>query len=532
MTLTRVNVFLMRIGATVPLDAIRPDKGVIEIPVAPSMGYVGSFFYQRSFARPPSWVVDVEKVLTSPVDQVSSASASGVLVLERSGRIFAVAFGYGRSLLDPALIERQFGLRVGLNLVDPAQLRSMDTKTFEDLVVSKSTQSSKSSDLPAFGIDVARDILRGVAGTPRDGSIATRLAGSDAIVLVTKVETADLGLLCDKLFLAYKDTAYKANFEWIDQLEIIEDPKLNATLDADLLERLKRSDTSATYLAAPETLDWQDVDGFSLAGTRNTRYEDLDLDQYLATLDAPGRAKLTVEILKKRSVTVHYSRSGNSNRLWTVYDCLISEHTVSGQLYVLIEGRWFAVNKTLADRVDAYFGALPSSGGVVPAHAGETEPAYNERVARDLPDDFLHLDARIVRPGGASSGIEFCDLLRKDGTLVHVKRKSRSATLSHLFAQGSVSATTFFSDGTFRDELRALIAKERPGAAGATWLALVPPSTAVVDTTKYTVSYLVLAKAPRTGGSWLPFFSKLNLMQHGSQLQTMRYGLAITRIDN
>src|SRR4051812_12025248 len=98
----------MRVGATSPLDALRPDKSVIEIPVSPSMGYVGSFFYQKSHPRPPSWVADVEKVLTSSVDQVSSASASGVLVLERSGRIFAVSFGYGRSLLEPALVERQF----------------------------------------------------------------------------------------------------------------------------------------------------------------------------------------------------------------------------------------------------------------------------------------------------------------------------------------------------------------------------------------------------------------------------------------
>ena len=532
MALTRVNVFLMRDSTTDVVDAIRSDKPFTQIDISPSAALDGAFFYQHSHANAPRWLLDVNTVLASDVTNVVTASASGVLVIRRAGRIFALAFGYGRSLLDPALIQRQFGLRAGLNLIDPSQLRSMDTKTFEDLVVSKSTQASKSSDLPAFGIDVARDILRGVAGIPRDKKLASRLAGSDSISLVTRTDINDVGALCELLFDAYNDTAYKANFEWIDQLEIVEDPAMVDALDADLLAALKARDTSKTYMAAPENIDWEDVESFSLAGTGRARYDDLDLDDYLGTLDATGLSKLTIELLKQRGVTVNYSRSGNSDRLWTLHECLISEQEVNGNLYVLIEGRWFAVNKTLSDRVDAYFNSLPTATSLASANPGETEPAYNDRVARAFPEEYLHLDAKIVRPGGASSGIEFCDLLAKDGTLIHVKRKSRSATLSHLFAQGTVSATTFFSDGVFRDALRDLVKKERPGSSADSWLDLIPPSTDTVDTNKYTVSYVVLAKPTKSGANWLPFFSKLNLMQHGTQLQTMRYGLTLSRLDN
>ena len=201
MAFSRLTVLLLRGSAKTPSDYIRADKSSVEIPASQASGITGSFFYLRSFPTPPNWVADVDAVLSAPIANVNSASASGVLVLRTSSQWFAISFGYGRSLIDPAQIQRQFGLRVGLNLVDPSQLRSMDTKTFEDLVVSKSTQSSKSSDLPAFGVDVSRDILRGVAGVPRDKNFATRLAGSDAIVLAKTATAVELPDICDQLLV-------------------------------------------------------------------------------------------------------------------------------------------------------------------------------------------------------------------------------------------------------------------------------------------------------------------------------------------
>jgi uncharacterized protein (TIGR04141 family) len=51
--------------------------------------------------------------------------------------LFAITFGYGRGFLDLSRIEHRFGLRVALNRIDPSQIRSLDTKTFEDMVVTK-----------------------------------------------------------------------------------------------------------------------------------------------------------------------------------------------------------------------------------------------------------------------------------------------------------------------------------------------------------------------------------------------------------
>jgi len=531
MSLKRLTVLLLRDIAS-PDDAIRAGKNPVSVALDPASNLSGTFYYPKSYPSPPGWVSEVNDVLSVPITNVVSSSASGLLIIETSSQFFALTFGYGKGLLDPSKIQRQFGLRVALNRIDPTQIRSMDTKTFEDLVVTKNTQTSKSSDIPSFGVDVARDILRAVAGVPRDRTFATRLAGSDALVLSSEVEVRDLPAKCDELLTAYQDTAYKADFEWIDHLEIVSDAALLSVLDDAVVEDLRNGDTSRTHMATPEPIAWEDIDSFRIAGTRGATYDDLDLDLYLETLGA-DRSKITSDRLKSRTVSVVYTRSGSADGLWNLYQCLISEQRLNGQLYALIEGRWFAVSETLVDQVDRFVNALPiHSSALEDATVGELEPDYNKRMAQKYPGEFLLLDAKIKRPGGASTGIELCDLLAADGTLVHVKRKSRSATLSHLFAQGTVSATTFIGDGEFRDAVRETIKSTAPSTTVGTWLDLVPDSATVVDAQKYAVAYVVLAKAPTSGSDWLPFFSKLNLMQHGKQLQNMRLKVSVRRLDN
>ena len=280
----------------------------------------------------------------------------------------------------------------------------------------------------------------------------------------------------------------------------------------------------------PETIDWEDIDGFTIAGTRSHVYEDLDLDDYLSRL-GEDRTTITLKHLKTRSVSVQFGRSGNFDKRWNLYQCIVTEQRLDGRLHVLIEGRWFAVSSTLVEEVDAFAAGLPSTHvALPPARSGEIEADYNTRLAESSPQHLLKLDARIKRPGGASSGIEFCDVLSDQGDLIHVKRKSRSATLSHLFAQGSVSASTFINDGAFRTQVRQLIEDEVAAESRETWLRLVPRADETVDRSRYRVTYAVIANSTREGRDWLPFFSKLNLMQQGRQLVTMGFSVAVARV--
>lgn len=526
----RLTFYLLRDEVTEFDDALDPDKPAISVELADSANIDGRFLYVKSAVSTPAWVSFVQPLLDEKPPDIQSASASGLLLLRSSERIFAITFGHGRSLLDLAKIEYQFGLRVALNRINPRQLRSLDTKTFEDLVVSTNTQVSKSAELPTFRIDVSTDLLRAATGEPNDDTLAKRLSGADSLTLNLEIEPGDLPGLCDKLLVAFNADDYKAEFGWIDQLSQIRDATRIDKLNALLVEQLASGNTNTTHLAMPENISWQDIDAFKIAGAGREPFDELELDEYLDRL-GPNRANLTLALLKQRRVSVGFSRSGNFDGRWSLYQCLVSEQLIDDRLYVLIEGRWFAVSESLVDEVDQFLSTIPDTEtALIPAEPGETEGSYNARLVEGAPSELLKFDGRIVWAKGATSGIEFCDVLSAQGDFIHVKRKSRSSTLSHLFAQGTVSATTFLSDGRFRDELRSHINDQASPETRDAWLALVPSAAESVDKSQYRVIYAVVTNTGRPGRDWLPFFSKLNLMQQGRQLLNTGYRVALTRI--
>ncbi|MDR2380296.1 MAG: TIGR04141 family sporadically distributed protein [Bifidobacteriaceae bacterium] len=528
----RLTIFLLKDAVKEADDALEPEeqKARERVPFDARSGIDGAFYWMRRPPVEPEWVRFVRPFVVKAPDKLKTASASGLLVLKAHNRFFAVTFGYGRSLLDLDRIEPHFGLRVCLNRIDSSQMRSVDTKTYEDVVVAKRTQVSKSSDLPAFGINVSSDILRSATGAPTDKSFAQTLSGSDSLVVNRPLEATELVGFCGQLLAAFNDDKYKKSFGWIDDLKPVVDQSVIAELDNLVVSQIQARDTSRTYLAVPDVIDWEDVDAFRIAGTRGCEYPDLDLDEYLANLGSGGAA-IRLEDLKHRRVSVRYTRSGVFTSKWKLYQCLVSEQRINGQLHVLMENRWFAVSDSLVETVDTYYDRLPpAAAGLIPSFQAEKEADYNQRLAVSDPSQLLHLDTKITRPGGASSGIELCDIMTVDGEFLHVKRKSRSSTLSHLFAQGSVSAETLISDGEFRDKIRTEIASRVAEDQQARWLALVPGSGESVNKGAYTVSYAVIAPAS-TGQPWLPFFSKLNLRQHGSHLERLGMKVSVSRID-
>jgi uncharacterized protein (TIGR04141 family) len=511
-------------------EALAEDKPTSVIELADSSGIDGRFYQVPPRPKRPGWVSYLQPILADDIGDTRSSSASGLLLIRSSGRMFALTFGYGRSMLDLSKIEHQFGLRVALNRIDPSQIRSLDTKTFEDMVVTTNTQASKSAELPTFRVDVSTDILRAATGEPRDKSFAKRLSGADALVMNLETDPADLPDICSNLLAAFEDDEYRADFAWIDQLALVRDVDLVDMLNERLVKDLAGGVTAATHLAFPESIGWEDIDAFKITGTRNHEYDDLDLDAYLEQL-GESRAELTLNNLKTRRVSVRFARSEKFDDRWLLYQCLVSEQRVDGRLYVLIEGRWFAINESLVSEVDSFVSGLSAPRlALIPALPGEAEKEYNGRLASSSPESLLKLDAKIKRPGGAASGIELCDVLTAQGEFVHIKRKSRSATLSHLFAQGSVSAATFLSDGHFRDEIRSLIGTEARGGRRDMWLDLIPSGSDPVERSRYSVTFAVVANTTRSGMDWLPFFSKLNLMQHGRQLRNLGFDVAVSRV--
>ena len=128
------------------------------------------------------------------------------------------------------------------------------------------------------------------------------------------------------------------------------------------------------------------------------------------------------------------------------------------------------------------------------------------------------MDRRTVRIGGSYDKIEFCDLMRNGADLIHVKHYSSSATLSHLFSQGSVSAEVFAGDAGFRTKLNALL----PEACH-----LDDPSQRP-DVTRYSVVYAIATA--KTLPAELPFFSKVTLRNACRTLGAMGFNVHVSAI--
>ncbi|WP_413317142.1 DUF6119 family protein [Agrococcus sp. 1P02AA] len=530
MAKARFTIFLLD-GVSAPEDALSPDaaKSPTAIELSPASGLSGRFFLVTRAPRKPPWATYVEPLLAAPIDTAKIASASGLLVVAHGSRHFAVTFGHGRSLLDLSKVVSRFGLRVVLNRVAPDKLRSIDTKTLEDQVISSASQASRSVDAAAFGIDSARDILRAVAGDAVDERLGSRISGSDALVVAVDLEATGLATVLTEAAEAFGEAAYEERFGWVDDLRAVRTGAESDGLNETLIRQLRSGDTSGMHLAMPEVKSWDEIDTFLITGAKGREFFDLDLDEYAEALP-DGFRNVTVSQLKSRRVSIRWARSGEIDAQWPLFKCLVGEvRGADGQLYVLSDGQWYEVSESLTEEIDRQVATIAIDVVSAPdALDNEKEGAFNTRLA-EFAVDRLRLDGVLARPPGASSDIELCDVLTKDGTFVHVKRKSRSSSLSHLFAQGSVSFETFIESAEFRARAREKMKQLNPPDL-AEWLELLPSGDEPVDRGRYRVAYCVVASSARSGNDWLPFFSKLNLVNHARQVRRLGAAATVQRI--
>ncbi|RIK67115.1 MAG: hypothetical protein DCC65_07805 [Planctomycetota bacterium] len=483
--------------------------------------FQGRFYYQPPQQKPPGWQALVQSGLADKLN-LHNQSTAAVLFVRAAGRRFALTFGYGRNLLKPDSFERNFGLKVALNTVDPKNLKSVDARTFEDLTLVTRRQASRGSELSAFGSDVAQDVLRAVTGRPRDAYFAKQVTGADALAVAVEAESRELASVCKRAFEAYGRDDYKKDFGFIDHLRPVADPSLKSTLEAALIDALKSGNTDRIHLAPPEPLDWERVDGFlySTQGDEDA-HSDLDIDDYLATFD--DATTLSLADVRRHRIAARFSGGTDAHEQWSVHDSIVFETEIGDHLYVLSAGDWYEVAKSFAQSVANRLKKVKSPALMLPnADASDSEGDYNQSVATS--EKFALMDQKLVRARDANSDIELCDLLTPNRQLIHVKKKTRSATLSHLFAQGVVAAEAFLWDEEFRKAARSKIPATQKRVA-----ALIPDDKP--ESKEFEVIYAIITKMAAT--KWpagLPFFSQLNLVNAAERLRRHGFRVSLLRI--
>ena len=159
----------------------------------------------------------------------------------------------------------------------------------------------------------------------------------------------------------------------------------------------------------------------------------------------------------------------------------------------------------------------------------EDEGSYNERVANVDRDHRLIMDKRLVKPSEGQDSIEFCDIYTTNKELVHVKRYSGSATLSHLFNQGLVSGELLIQQD-FRSRINAKleeIGRDTEHRELNAWE--VEQNDRDFHRGDYKVIYAIITESEGERPS-IPFFSKVAFRHVCRRLQDYGYNVYLMKI--
>ncbi|MFM4929974.1 TIGR04141 family sporadically distributed protein [Aeromonas dhakensis] len=488
-------------------EFLSTDARVIPLEVSDQHGFEGILYIKIAQEKRPYWAPLADAIVGRAIDQLSNKSSSAVLLIRVNGKVLAFTFGYGRFLLNIGYFEQDFGLKTALNTLNHQSLRSVELHTLEDQPIQKKSQATRDSDASVFGIDIFRDVLRAVTGSPRVGIGYKNISGGDAIYSFgMEMLVEDIPKIAADLLGYYNLDLYKKSFSWVDNIRRVKDTASISALDDLLLAAVKRRDESIV-VTLPEIIEWDSVLGFSFTRSKRDLSPTIDTGKYLENIVPDS---ISVESIRRDRLyitDIHDNEFAHS-----LYECLYFELDGVNSKKVIFGGNWYEIDKFFMNGIDATLALIELSDIPFPSievwdegekKKIEAEGDYNERVAVSL--DCYLLDKKLVKCSKTTSPIELCDLLTKDKKLIHVKhRKGGSAGLSHLFAQGSVSAEVMLGDRAFRKEARKVLRRISHSAHE-----LIPIDG--LKSSDYEVVFLILGDTNLSVKENLPFFSKVNL---------------------
>lgn len=506
-------------GSATPKNALKDASALEHHVVKDGAAKIADLYLARPAVHPPRWHGYVSKFVPG-LPGLTNRTNSAVMLVPAAGRLFAVTFGYGRGLLAPDICEDSFGLRVTLNAVPDDGLRTIGRKTLDAFAHHTHTQAISAGRLPQFGVDLEQDLLQAVTGTPGDTALGLRLVGKDSLGVLTKASPADLPALFGRYVREFTSTAYRQKYPEIDQMAEEQDPAVVSKLEDVLLQKIIADDLERIWLAVPELITWETIEGFRYRQAGPATYIDLHFKEFLEHVRDPST--LTATRLKQKYAFAVDGQSHNAAHQWSIFKCIHAEVTLGQDNYVLSGAKWFRLDRNFVRKVDRAIDQLPHTTLRLPASVtGESEQAYNKRAAKAIAGCTL-MDRATVTHGGGHSSIEFCDLFTKQRQMIHVKKYAGSGVLSHLFNQGSNAAEMLARDQDFRGRVRSKL--PTPHRA----LVTLEP----VNPANYEVIYGIIGRPRRTKrlSELLPFFSRVTLRRAAHRLQGQGFKVSIAWI--
>lgn len=510
-----LSIFLAKDGVSQE-NILKESHGAIATPI--QVGAVqGTLYTKSSPPQTPSWASFFGDAVSAATLALQTASASALLVVPMKNRNFAIAFGFGRHLVDLMSVDATFGLRATLNSVSADTIRSIDKKTFEGISTHTREQASKETSIGDFGLNVERDVVRAVTGSPTDGTLGSQLTGKDCLTARCDVTLDKLPELLQAYLAESQKETYKKRFPWIDNILEVRDKARKKQLDALLVETIRAGGTPKMWLAIPELIDWSDIKGFSYCSRARWAevFPDVHLKKYL---DHASPEAISEDSLTKHRIFGHRASTDSVFDDWPVYRCIHAEIAVDGETYLLNGGDWYKIDNNFVGVVDKTIAGIKATSFTpLDFQQGENEAQYNKRLSASIAGACCP-DRDPIMHGGGRSRVEFCDVYAPSRQMIHVKRYGGSSVLSHLFAQGVVSATTFVSDELFREKVNKLL----PVALQ------LPTPVNRPNAADFEIAFFVASTSASELS--LPFFSRVTLRNAYKQLTGYGFRVTLTKV--
>lgn len=485
-------------------------------------------FIQKNKSKEPKWITFLEQDLQIPDrDEIKNTVNSFVIlvsVTKNSKRYyFAITGGFGFTAINKKNLESNFGLKVALNSIDTKELKAFDVRNIDLKTRQKRVLFNKGSEIGEFDLDFDQDLINLVSGKTKNQEFGTSIRGStSSLSLNSNIAFSRLGEKCSEILDVYLSEVYKENFGFIDNIKIIKDPDVIGALNQNLYDAIIARQVNNLSLAYPDMIEYERCSYYQIKwGRKKMDTFEVVLDDLYALIDEHKIRISSPNDIEKIKIIGFDDSSNPVTTAVSLNHFVVFQTEYDQDTYIFSLNNWYKIDSDYISKINNEIMNVPlivNDTFLTEIEANESEGDYNERQNTEY---FLCLDKKNFQVVNTRSKIEVCDLLSKDKHFVCVKKGTRSATLSHLFAQGSVSMTLLKDSSEYRKYVVSSAVKK------------FPKENFNAEDFPYSESTLVYAISSENSAdirNTLPFFSKVNLLHHINLIKRLGIKTALYRI--
>ncbi|MFC4016213.1 DUF6119 family protein [Nonomuraea purpurea] len=425
-----------------------------------------------------SWYPDLRRTSNRWVSRPSIQPAS-LLMFALDDEVYAIGYGLGHHLIANRLKDKRFGLRFAIRQVNPAEVN--------DLV--RQTPGSGKTDITlvpggasvrTFGIEEHAQIVRTIGGrlggvkltvSSRSRARVSSAHGGVGLRLHLGVDGPDLLSDVREISRVCREERPHPDLEFVEYITEITDVDLIARLEEALDDLLGGPDQGRVAGAVPKGRWDQYLAARAFRMRINSRQgkvgDTFDL-AYLLERARVQRAGTRVEALREGKVVLYEDSRARSDDVicrssalrWVEADVALGD-----QRFFLLDEDWYEIGPAYLTTVRNQVERLIVSSATDDLPAWDL--AHDEhRFCEDIENSgrgYLCMDKKLVKTRlHRGNGVEICDVLYPDGTLMMAKRAYRAGALSHLLKQVLVAVQALQHDSETLAGFRKKVA-QAPG---------------------------------------------------------------------